>query len=748
MSQSPDLKLKKGIILGLILTAVFTLPVVFHLFGSIPGRGADTYQAFARTIMIENKIRENGFWNTLVWQKNQTFWGILPLIGYTQALFGSFLGYNLWWLASFFLAFLGTWLFLRENTDSDWAALLGGFVFAFSPFHFSQALATNIGTMHYEWVAWLVFFLFRFFRNFSWKNALGVAVVLFLIVTTEHQLLAFVLLFLLFLLPYLGYLHPKIFFRWQFWLTTIVGISLVVTVGAFQFKKLWEIAHSSNNYLKPPYSQVEDYSADGIDFLIPPRFGTLLGEKFNYLRKNLASNAEGRQSFYLGYFALFLAIWGMVKIFSKKGNFSSKEKRVAIFFFFVTVFFIILSLGPTLHFRGERFLEKSLPYLWLYKFVPYWDFIRTTSRIFLISLFGFSVLVAFGAKSFETGFETTANFLKRILRKTQDKNPIGEVNAKSISPQKTWAAVFAGVILLGLPVDYLSLPIITLDTAYSPFYNKIKEEKEGYAILEIPGSTSYDFASYSMYTAQIHEKTKVDGMDFARSQKDIWTFQKNTPVINTLLYSLPSGGKYNPEEKSSDIIITDYTPWGKSILNFYNIRYLTLSKVKRGERFTSETEKNVDAFIQNVLGIPLFYEDNFLKAYKVPLEKRSGHFLSLETQGEEWGEKEGGGKSRGRWARSGARMKMVNLGDKPINIDLKFKAKIAYLRRLEILFNGQTVKKIFLQEFEGNYTVALNQIPPGENFLEFKITDQDGNEIKDETLSRGIRFSQVETAEK
>lgn len=768
-----DLKIKKGVIWGVFLTLIFTLPVVFNFFSEIPGRGADTYQAIGRTVMVENQIEKIGVWNTFKWQKEENFWGILPLIGYTQAIFGRFSGYNLWWLASFFLAFLGMWILVKDITKSDWGAVVSGFIFAFSPFHFSQALATNIGTMHYEWLVWLVFFLYRFFKEVSLRAALGVFVTLILVIATEHQLLAFIMLFLIFLVPFLMFAYPKSLKRGMFWATVSFGLTIAFIVGSIQFRSVWEISKSEDNFLKPPYSQVEDYSADFLDILLPARFQSFWGESFNEKRQNMASNIEGRQSFYLGYVALFLFFLSFVLIFRQKEFFSKKEKRFSIFFFLISLIFIVLSFGPTLHVGGDVFLEKKMPYLWVYENIPFWNMIRTTSRIFLIALLGFAFVSSLGVKFFEEKYKkmpTSARIDQKIIGffdyffgKTKNlskrefhKRRLKELETKKQFDEKKnvkfWSRIFLNFVLIlifiVLPLEYLAIPVETMDLKYSAFYDKIKSEEGAFKVLDVPGSTSYNFASYALYTSQIHGKQKIDGMDFARAQKEYWSFQKNTPIINTLLYSLPTGGVYNPAEKTGDIIISDYTPFGKSILNFFNIRYITLSKVKGGEKFNQSAFQNEENYIKNILGLSLEHEDDFLKAFGVPEEVRAGHFLSLDTTGDAWGEKTGGGTSRAREAKSGAKLSLVNLEEKPINVDFSFKAKVSYLRSLEIILNGQMVKKIDLNDFNAEYTVPLAQVPPGNNIMEFVIKDQDGVLVQDYSLDRSIKFSKLRTIQK
>lgn len=723
-------ELKKAVYLGIILSIILTWPMAWHFFTGIPGRGVDTYQAIARTVLVDEHIHNDGLMGTLQWQKTANFWGILPFIGYTQVILGQMAGYNLWWFLSFFLAFLGMWLFMKDVTKSTWAAAAAGFVFAFIPFHYTQAVATNIGTMHYEWLAWLAFFLHRFLRSTSWRSAMGVAISIFLIIATEHQLLAFTIIFLIFYFPFLVYLYPQNLKTGRFWAAITLGVIVLFIAGAVQFNKIWQIAHSTDNFLKPPFSQVEDYSADGIDFLIPPGFHTLWGGKFNYLRANTTANPEGRQSFYLGYAATIFFLIGLVLTLKKKKGESeeeeespSQEKKWLIFWLAISVLFIILSLGPTLHFMGNVSLEKKLPYMLLYNFIPYWNYIRTTSRVFVIVVLGWSFLVGLGAKYLEKYYQS--------------------------SPKSSLARYAIAVLVILLPIEYLSVPTPNLDLSYSKFYDQLAQDKDSYAILEIPGSTSYDFGSYSLFTGRIHQKNKIDGIDFARAEKDHWAFQRNTPIIESLLYSLPTGGKDQEDSTGGDVVNTDYTPFGASILNFYKIRYVTISKVQTGKKFGPQEFQNTANYIEQKLGLKSVYEDNFLKAYTVPQDKKQGHFIALDTgANDSWGEKQGTGNSKSRTAIDGAKMRLANLGITPINLDVNFRGTVKYIRNIEFLLDGASIKKVTTKDFKADYTIPVNQLAPGEHSLELRITDNEGQVVNNPTNDRAVKFSHIETVQR
>jgi len=776
--EKEGLNLKKGILLGSILTIFLTLPVFFNIFSSIPGKYSDTYQVVARTQMVQNNLEEQGWLGTFVWQMENDFWGIIPLIGYTQFILGENFGYNLWWLCSFFLAFLGAWCFVKEVTKSDWAAATAGFVFSFSSFHLSQAISTNIGTMHYEWLVWLAFFLYLFWKNVSWKNTLGVFLSFLAIIITEHQLLAFTMLFLVAYIPFLIFLYPKTFVKWKFWAVAGPGIILLLVIGFTQFSKLLEISKSEDNYLKPDYKQVENYSADLIDFIIPARFQSLLGESFNGYRENLESNEDGRQSFYLGYSVLLLVLIGIVFNIRKR-----KSRRWILFWLAIFFVFAVFSLGPTLHWKGDSFFEKKLPYILLYDHLPFWDHIRTVSRVFLVALLGWSFLAGWGAKTLEEQYRKVfqkSRGSKKILLSVLDylerssllkrkgrfysqhwKKRIGKPDYLSRGEMRgskdasKWSKILAKTafytaVVLGsvLVFEYLHIAVSKIDSDYSSFYDELREQEDNFAILEIPGSTSYDFASYSSYTNSIHRKHMINGMDFARVQSDRWSFQRSTPVIKELLYSLPTGGD---GIAGGDIIVSDYSYLSGSILQFYNIRYVVVSKkfTLEDKDFNPEAYSKTVNYLKNNLNLEEFYEDEYISVFSVPnTDIREGHFLTVDTYGDNWSKKEGKKGSRARWARDGARLRLVNVSRGNMSLQITFEGKIKYLRELIILYDGEQMAKFPLKEFKKEYSFDLTQVTPGDHQLELIVRDEKGEPVKDHDLKRGIRLSHFRTVEK
>jgi hypothetical protein len=127
--------------------------------------------------------------------------------------------------------------------------------------------------------------------------------------------------------------------------------------------------------------------------------------------------------------------------------------------------------------------------------------------------------------------------------------------------------------------------------------------------LEIPGSTSYDFASYEMILQNVHHKGLINGMPLARKIKDQFEMQQNTPVIKQLLYTLPKGN--DPETKFPNP--AEYFSEANKILNENNIGYITISKKFVKDQVLKNTEKFIEKYVQ----YDNKYEDSYIVAYRV-----------------------------------------------------------------------------------------------------------------------------------
>jgi hypothetical protein len=208
-------------------------------------------------------------------------------------------------------------------------------------------------------------------------------------------------------------------------------------------------------------------SADLVSFFVP-YFGHPFFKKYvaSLYRKFTVD------PYFLGYLALILSIYALFKVEFKKVR----------FWFFASLFFGIMSLGPYLHILGKVYKNVPLPYLLMQK-IPFFAFARSPNRFSIILYLSIAVLVGYG--------------LSRLL-------------SKKVYFKIFLSPFFAFIILW----EFLSIPFSIPENMVIPnFYKKMGEEKENYAILEFPLEDNYypHARAHYMYYQTIHNKKILNG---------------------------------------------------------------------------------------------------------------------------------------------------------------------------------------------------------------------------------------------
>jgi hypothetical protein len=349
------------------LTVILTWPSAWNFFSSVPSNGADTMQVIGVAGDRANLISEKGvFAGTLELIKRAEF-NIVTVYAYFQLIFGRIFGYNLLFFASFIFSGFGAYLLALYFTKSKPASLIAGIIFAFSPFHIHNALGTNVGTMHQEWLPFFALYLFKFFEDLRLKNFALAGTFFLLIGFTEHQTLAFTAIFILFFLIYKLISGPKIFLRPKFWIYILVSAAIFSIVFFFMFRSLFTIAGSGNNYLDAGLKSAVKYSNDALAIFVPAPFHSFWPEALSKTRETFERRSDSNFSVYLGYCVLLLSLLALFRRPTSK-NIPTK----GIFFWLaVAIGFYVLSLGPYLHYKGVLDPPIKMPYWFIYQYLPF-----------------------------------------------------------------------------------------------------------------------------------------------------------------------------------------------------------------------------------------------------------------------------------------------------------------------------------------------------------------------------------------
>jgi hypothetical protein len=555
-----------------ILTLIFTYPLTAKINSEIPKGGRDAHFTIAKIDKRVNVVKNEGFlqgFSTLTknYELNTYF-----LYVFLNLFFNKFTSYNSMFLLSFILSGIGAYLLALYFTKSKPASFLAGLIYAFSPFHYYLAFTAQTGTMHLEWLPFFVLFLFKFFEKFELKYYLLFGLFLFIIALTEHHLLAFTAVFLIIFTIYKIIEDRKLLKNKNFWMYCLFSIVLLLLVAAALFKPLLKIATSESNYLKPDIENIKGNSMHQFAPLAPPIPHSIWSSLSEKIQKKLINNIKHTKSFFIGYsVAIIIVMIPILLLF--KNNRNKIKFNGLIFWTVTTITLYILAMGPKLKLYN---LDINLPYYLLYKYIPFYENIRSVERFYVYVILGFSILFAYG-------------FWLMTWKHRRMK------------------IIFTVILAVVILSEFWVAPIKTTTIKYSSFYENIRKDNEDYAILEIPGSTSYKFASFAKITDNIHGKRVINGRWMARIIKGQFDFQENTPIIRELLYDLPEGR--NPEVKYPP----EYFEGATEVLNKYNIRYVTVSKkFLKGNFF-----KNTVNFIEKYIEYDDKYEDEYLVAYKI-----------------------------------------------------------------------------------------------------------------------------------
>ncbi len=699
-----------------ILTVALTYPVAFALNEAVPIAGGDVFQVAAKINDQAYILEQNGFFKGIgqiyLEQKTSmnTFAGIFVWLGLPLKAI-----YNTFFLLSFFLSSVGTFYLAKYFTKNSIASFVAGLIFAFAPFHVYQAMTGHSGTMHQQWLPFFVLFFWRWFDLKKLLDGIWALVFLVMIAITEHHLLAFTSLFIgLFLLYQLLVAVSEQ--RKAILKSMAVATGALILVILFFYVPYLKVAVSDENYLDPGANQVARYSMPLLDPLIIPPWHSIWAStrvgQINFIEQytpfKLRNIGEGGSSAYFGYSVLILLLFAACSAIKKLkrdkfGEFVVRN-RVALFWAVVVLVFAVSSLGPTVAIGSH---DVPTPYGLVYKYLPFFKNIRTVGRFFVYSLLGISVLVAI--------------CLNWLAGKMQKRTFI------------IGAAIFTAIVIL----EFTQVPFGRTTLAYSAFYDRLAKEDGNFALLEIPGSTHYDYGSFLRYTNTIHHKKSLSGIVTGRKLPNQYEFQKNTPVINDLLYDLPK----TDEVLEKDIFSQDYVNFAKQILNYYDVRYVTVNKgyFKKPSRYQNEID-----FIKKFITEKEYYKDTTLDVFEVPKTKPEGIFAAM-VDDSKWGkltiDKELNQNFRN--VRTDSQLLFVNMNENEKQSALSFKIKTADWQIVEFLNeNGEVLAKASGGETWENQNISL-LLKSGENLITLRVIDKDGKVISSDKKNQAIAITDI-----
>jgi len=677
----------------LVMTMIATFPLAFNFTTDIAGQGGDGLFSLWTMWWFRKSIAELHMspWFTMyvfhptgVTLLSTDLAPLNVLLGaYLQPILGSASTYNALFWGSFVLSGLGTYCLAKYLTGNKFASLFAGAVFMLYPYRFAHGLG-HLMLLQTQWIPFYVLFMIKTAREPSRKNPLWAAtfLLLTLIASSYYYFVFEALIFLLVLAFRLAEPNRESlavalrrFLLWIFASVLLAGpwvCFLAINVGG-------DVAASR------PLSELIFYSADILAFFTPsflhPFWKPIVGPLYSIFTGNFIE-----ATVFVGYSVFGLATYCIL---------AERKNHDVKLFGAMGLSFGLLALGPVLHFLGRyRFTNLQIaipmPDLLVYYIVPAFRFMRVPSRFGIVIGLSLAILTAFS--------------VKRVLKSTT-LTAIRGVNLRLL---------LAVLLLLVLLVEFLAVPYPTFRLNEPLFYQRLAQEKEDFAVLELPMVSQAVVELYLWYQT-IHGKRIVGGVISREAPEYAAAFIRNTPVVSDLLSpSVVSIVLPN----SSDILIQDKSKIADSIFNYYNIRYVIFHKDFLESRELLDKSQIVEKWLK---GVKVF-EDTGIIAYEIPTTETPMMFTVIGDRGwygaELWS---GNTSAPWRWMENNGTLIIVNPSSIELRLNLEFTAvSFARSRTLTIYFDNTLVESFPVGFTSGNrFATRVISIPPGETTVKF-----------------------------
>jgi hypothetical protein len=441
------------------------------------------------------------FYNSIIWIPLSALFGDIAAYNMTVMLTFILSGYTMFKLADYLLAED------RRRKAADGAepasvigplipALIAGIIYAFAPYHFSQSLA-HVSLASVQWFPLLALFIMKAAREQSRWNVIAIGVVTFLLTATRLQFLVLgAVVFAIFVLIDWLAAHRD-------WVRGAIGrlivgavlgliLSLPIALPAVQ---LYVQSSSPDDLIVDGQNNGQ---TDLLAYALPMRFHPILGPLIEPAYQNLTKRPWMP---YLGYTTLALAILGVVR-----------WRRQSLPWIAVSVFCMVMALGPALRLNGVVYDDVRLPYALIGDTFPL-NTLRAPDRYNLLVSLGLAPLAAYGVSALLSGIKARA--ARRSSGSTGTRRLLFATGL-----------VVAGFILF----EYLGVPYPTSEPLSVPsFYTQIAADVEPYAILDIPLARS-DTKLYLVYQI-LHQHPIVQGR-IARVPTQAYALFDRIPLLD------------------------------------------------------------------------------------------------------------------------------------------------------------------------------------------------------------------------
>lgn len=400
--------------------------------------------------------------------------------------------YNILALFNFVFAAYSAYLLANYLIGDKKISFLSGIIFGFSPYMIARSLG-HFNLLTAGAIPLVALFCLKMLDEPKIKNSLLLAVAFFMTTISSWQYGLFAGIFVFFSSAYFAYhqkekILNKTYLK-NFIIFSAASLILLLPVAFPMIKSTLEKKSTPSNFMETLI-----YSADPFSFLTPIPLSNFGGFTDPSIYITFSGNTV-ESTTYLGILELIVIFFSF--------HYRKKLDKRSKYWLYLLIVFFILSLGPYLKVFMLIVNEIPLPYYFILKYIPFFNFAKESVRLSIfIALFS-SIIFAFA--------------LKYLF------------SLKNYSPRKNeFLAFLAAVIILErtifpYPIEKISSP---------SFYHKISQEKENYAILDLPVDSILGFSFYN-YFQTIHGKNITSGKIMPYTfTSDVYAFIKNDAFLS------------------------------------------------------------------------------------------------------------------------------------------------------------------------------------------------------------------------
>ncbi|PLS81044.1 hypothetical protein CYG49_02825 [Candidatus Saccharibacteria bacterium] len=575
-----------------ILTTIYTNWILFSINSSIfTGQPGDATAGFLWILFADQDLNPAWAYTHLVNYPNgeqigspvYVSWSLLLIPLWVLAkIFSPIAAVNIMTMAGFMLTSMSAYWLIKRLTGNIWVSFFAGFAAAFVPYHIMKSSAHLAYVFSWVFIIMIAAF-YAFWSNPTKKRALILAIAVAIGFYTDgyYLLLCSVLLATL---VASGLLYDLIFvkkvnvLKQKVKLLVLTAFTLTLLASPLLLVQLFmgskvssDLADARGNIAH----ELEYYSAERLDFLLPPAMHPVLedqkwfqdAQNFKNRRSNVSEN-----TLYVGYVILGLFIAGMILALTiaikkiRQRQVSLEQERIN-FFGFVSLLVVIVCMAfmmpLTETFGGYSF--TTIPGYMAQFNIAFW---RVLARFFLPM---HAMMVVFSSL-------VLAYFVYKIQQRSSGNRHL--LNAVIIIPLVALMA-FEYATTFNRPTWSLSKVPET--------YYWLKEQDDISVIAEVPMSDPpLEYSSYYVTSQMVHGK-KIINSPFATSEsKGIRRLQNTLQDPETIEFAAARGAQ---------VIITHHQKCSNDFKGVSLIR----------------SEKSKEGFPQ----IPVSLNEHYLCVYKI-----------------------------------------------------------------------------------------------------------------------------------